>query len=266
MRLESSAYWVTFIAAFLAVAIWESGRPLRPLISAAGRRWSNHAILLAACFLCTGLMLRVTPVFVASAAQDSPYGLLNHAWIPMWLRFVVTLLALDFLHYGIHRLFHSVYFLWRIHEVHHSDRDFDVSTAARFHPLEVLITQGIYLGGIVLLAPPAAAVLVAEMLVIAENLFVHANQSLPARVERILRQVVVTPDLHRIHHSEEFLEQNRNFGQFFPWWDRLLRTYAATPVRGTDGLVIGVKELGSTDTMPVPYMLTEPFHRTVDPV
>ena len=225
VRLGSSAYWIAFIAAFLAVAVWESARPLRPLSAAASRRWGNHAALYAASIIFSGLVLRFSPVFVAFAVRDAHHGLLNRAFIPYWLSFAATLPALDLILYGSHRLYHSVHFLWRIHEVHHSDRDFDVSTAVRFHPIEVFITQGLYLGAIALLAPPAAAVFTSQILVVVENLFVHANKSLPPTVERALRWIVITPDLHRIHHSEGLAEQNLNYGQLFPWWDRLFGTY-----------------------------------------
>jgi sterol desaturase/sphingolipid hydroxylase (fatty acid hydroxylase superfamily) len=259
VRLGSSAYWVAFIAAFLAVAVWESARPLRLLRSAASRRWGNHAALYAASILCSGVTLRVTPVFVAFAVRDSHYGLLNRALIPYWASFAATLPALDLVLYASHRLYHSVRFLWRVHEVHHSDRDFEVSTAVRFHPLEVFITQGFYLGAVALLAPPAAAVFTSQILIVVENLFVHANKSLPAAVERALRWIVFTPDLHRIHHSEEVAEQNLNYGQLFPWWDRLFGTYTSVPARSQANLVTGVAELRDTDTLPVLYMLAAPF-------
>jgi sterol desaturase/sphingolipid hydroxylase (fatty acid hydroxylase superfamily) len=258
-RLGSAAYWIAFAGAFLAVAVWESARPLRPLRSPDSRRWRNHTALYAASIVCTSLALRVTPILLALSVQDSRYGVLNRAWMPYWLSFAVTLPALDLLLYASHRLFHAVHFLWRIHEVHHSDTDYEVSTAVRFHPFEVLITQALYLGGIALLAPPAAAVFTFEILSIVENLFVHANKSLPPAIERILRWIVITPDLHRIHHSEEFAEQNLNFGQLFPWWDRLFGTYRSAPAGGPDRLVTGLRELRGVDTLPVWYMLAAPF-------
>jgi sterol desaturase/sphingolipid hydroxylase (fatty acid hydroxylase superfamily) len=149
--------------------------------------------------------------------------------------------------------------LWRIHEVHHSDADFDVSTAVRFHPVESIVTQALYLGAIALLAPPPAAVFASQILIVAENLFVHANKSLPPAVERILRWIVITPDVHRIHHSEEFADQNLNFGQFFPWWDRLFGTFVSEPTRGPENFSTGLKELRGADTMAIGYMLAAPF-------
>ena len=260
--MGSSPFWIAFTAAFVAAAVWESAHPLRPLSSTDSRRWRNHVALYAISIVCSNLALRTSAVVVAFAAQDSRYGLLNRAFIPYWVSTAAALPALDLLLYAGHRLFHSVGFLWRIHEVHHSDHDFDVSTAVRFHPFEVLITQGLYLGTVALLAPPPAAVFTSEILRIVENFFVHANKSLPPRIERILRWIVITPDVHRIHHSEEFAEQNLNFGQLFPWWDRLFRTYASAPAGGPDHLVTGLKELRGVDTLPVAWMLAEPFQRT----
>jgi sterol desaturase/sphingolipid hydroxylase (fatty acid hydroxylase superfamily) len=261
VRVASSAYWIAFVGAFLAVAVWESVRPLRPLGCAAGRRWRNHAVLSAVSILCSALVLRGSPVLIALAVQDSGYGVLNRASIPYWMSFAATLPALDLVVYAGHRLFHSVHFLWRIHEVHHSDADFDVSTAVRFHPLESIVTEGLYLGAVALLAPPPAAVFTSQILTLVENLFVHANKSLPPAVERLLRWIVITPDIHRVHHSEELADQNLNFGQFFPWWDRLFGTFASAPARGTEHLATGLKELRGIDTTPIVYMLAAPFRR-----
>lgn len=261
VRWESSGYWIAFIGTFLAVGVWESARPLRPLRSTAGRRWRNHAALYAISVLCSALVLRVSPVFVAFAVRDSRYGLLNRGFLPKAVTFAVTLAALDLVLYASHRLFHSVHALWRIHEIHHSDQDFDVSTAARFHPLETLISESLYFGAVGLLAPPPAAVFMAQMLIVVENLFVHANKSLPAAVERVLRWIVITPDLHRIHHSQERAEQNLNYGQLFPWWDQIFGTYRSTPACGQANLVTGVAELIGTDTLPVTYMFGRPFQR-----
>jgi sterol desaturase/sphingolipid hydroxylase (fatty acid hydroxylase superfamily) len=261
IRLDSSAYWITFVAAFLAVALWESAHPLSPLAFAAGRRWRNHAVLYATTLVFSGVILRASPVFVAIAVASSRYGLLNRAAIPYWIRFAITFVALDLFHYASHRLFHAVHPMWQIHRVHHSDRDFDVSTGARFHPLEVIITQVLYLGTVALLAPPPAAVLAYGLLVVIENFFVHANKSLPLSVERVLRWVAITPDLHRIHHSEEPADYDLNFGEVFPWWDRLFGTYAGASARSPGNVVTGLKELSGVDTLPVLYMLTAPFRR-----
>jgi sterol desaturase/sphingolipid hydroxylase (fatty acid hydroxylase superfamily) len=259
LKMEGAAYWALFVATFLAVAVWESFQHKRPLSSPAERRWSRHAILLAISGVVQTAVLRVTPAVVAWGARDNPFGVLNRPWIPFLVGWVVCILVLDLVRYGMHRAFHSISYLWRVHEVHHSDPDFDVSTAGRFHPLEVVSTQALYLAVIWLLAPPPLAVFAAELLALVLNLFAHANASLPGWAEKLLRVILITPDLHRIHHSEEIGEQSRNFGQTFPWWDRLFGTYLAEPAAGEEGLVTGIKGLQNGRSLGLGFMLAEPF-------
>jgi sterol desaturase/sphingolipid hydroxylase (fatty acid hydroxylase superfamily) len=242
------------------VAIWESFLPQRKLSQTAERRWSRHGILFAICAAVNMAVLRLTPVAVAALVADSRYGVLNRAWLPDAVRFAATILLLDLLQYSVHRTLHRVGFLWRIHAVHHSDPDYDVSTSARFHPLELIVTQGALLGTVALLAPPVLAVLVTELLRVALNLAEHANASLPAGVERIVRLFLVTPDLHRIHHSEDEGEQGSNLGQIFPWWDRLFGTYLAYAAKGRN-FVTGLRGFQNSASMGVGFMLAEPFHR-----
>ena len=168
---------------------------------------------------------------LAVAVAGSRFGVLNKPVLPLIVRCGIAVGLLDLLQYWIHWSFHRVSWLWRVHQVHHSDPDYDVSTAARFHPLEVLYSQGIRFAAIAVLAPPAAGVFAAELLTVILNLSAHANASLPGRIENIGRSVFVTPDLHRIHHSREVADQNRNLGQTFSWWDRLFNpTFAVEPV------------------------------------
>lgn len=184
--------------------------------------------------------------------------------MPVAFRFIAALLVFDFVNYAEHRLMHSVSFLWRVHSVHHSDPDFEVSTAARFHPLQVLFEQGIFLGAVALLGPPPAAVLVAQLLSVAESLFVHANTALPKPIEKVLRLLIFTPDLHRIHHSQEMADQNSNFGQLLPWWDRILGTYKPRPLAGEQGLAIGLTSFRNIETVDIRFLLTEPFQAAVE--
>jgi sterol desaturase/sphingolipid hydroxylase (fatty acid hydroxylase superfamily) len=150
-------------------------------------------------------------------------------------------------------------FLWRVHHVHHSDPDFDLSTGARAHPIEVALTQGANLAAVAILAAPVAAVLAAELFSCAQSFFSHANASLPAWVEEPLRWVFVTPDMHRIHHSEEVGEQGKNLGDIFPWWDRLFRTYQQTPDAGQDRMVVGLKGFQNEGSLNLSFMLLHPF-------
>src|SRR5579862_2735654 len=238
IRLESPAYWIVAVVTFLGVAYWESMRPKRPLSVSTERRWGNHAVILVMSTVAVGLLYRTSPVLVAASFAGNRFGLLNKMWLPFAARFVLALLLLDFVKYLAHRFLHSVPVMWRMHQVHHSDPDFDVSTALRVHPLELIFTQGVYLGIIAILAPPLSAVVLAEALSGLQSFFGHANARLPGWIEGPLRTIFITPDMHRIHHSAEVAEQLANFGDSFPWWDRLLGTYVATPAAGQDGMVM----------------------------
>jgi sterol desaturase/sphingolipid hydroxylase (fatty acid hydroxylase superfamily) len=159
----------------------------------------------------------------------------------------------------MHWAYHSVPLLWRVHQVHHSDPDFDVSTAARVHPIEVVLTQGAYLAVIAIFAPPVIGVLAAELISAFQSFFGHANASLPAWVEKPMRRLFVTPDMHRIHHSENAGEQSRNLGDIFPWWDHLFRTYLAVPAAGQKGMIVGLKGYQNDASLGLAFMLTQPF-------
>ena len=261
-QLESVSYWAVFIATFLLVAVWETRHPNRDWIVPAGRRWTVHGILLTVSAFISGVILGLTPVMAAVAASGNSWGLLNRAWMPYWVRLVITLLVLDFVKYATHRWLHTVPLLWRIHRMHHADPDFDVSTAGRVHPVEFLFMQGAAIGVIVLLAAPPSAVLVAKLIACVFSFFEHANASLPPRWEQRLRPWLVTPDLHRIHHSERPEEQVRNLGEIFPWWDQVLGTYKPQP---EGRLVVGLRGYQTIRSMGPEVLLTLPFRSTREP-
>jgi sterol desaturase/sphingolipid hydroxylase (fatty acid hydroxylase superfamily) len=258
-QAESYAYWTTFTVAFLGVSVWESIRPRGPLSVPAARRWRNHGLLLLVASLLSMVVLRSTPVLAAMAVQRGKYGLtwLEHA--PPFASFVVTLLLLDFVKYATHRLLHSTGFLWRIHQVHHSDPDFEVSTGLRAHPIETILLQASALLAIFALRLPPAAVLAGELMSCAQSFFQHANASLPPALERALRPLLVTPDLHRIHHSMEEADQRRNLGETFPWWDRLLGTYSPSTTTGNEQFPTGLKGANNAGSLRLAFMLATPF-------
>ena len=262
-RIEGAAYWICFVTAFLAIAVWESSQPKRKLSIAAERRWKNHGALLVIAIALSALVLRASPVVLSVMVAGSRFGILNKPWAPLILRCAIAVVLLDILQYWIHWSFHHVPWLWRVHQVHHSDPDYDVSTAARFHPVEVLFSQGVRLGAIALLAPPAAAVFIAELLTVILNLSAHANASLPFRIEKVLRTMLITPDLHRIHHSRDIAEQQRNLGQTFPWWDRFFGTYAPRAFAEEGAFRTGLNGLENCDCLGVSFMLAEPFRNSV---
>jgi sterol desaturase/sphingolipid hydroxylase (fatty acid hydroxylase superfamily) len=247
---------------FLAVAIWESLQPKSELSSPAERRWVNHGVMLAIVATVSTMVLRVGPVVLALAVTNRRWGILNQPWLPLMLRCGLAVVLIDLLQYWVHWSLHHVSWLWRIHQVHHSDPDYDVSTAARFHPLEVLYAQGIRFGAIALLAPPAAGVLIAELLSVVLNLTAHANASLPVWMERTLRFGFVTPDLHRIHHAEEMQDQNQNLGQTFLWWDRIFGTHAGAHSLKEETFRTGLTGLEGFDRLGIGFMLAEPFRNT----
>jgi sterol desaturase/sphingolipid hydroxylase (fatty acid hydroxylase superfamily) len=170
-------------------------------------------------------------------------------------------LALDLFRYGFHYLFHSIPALWRVHQVHHADPDFDWSTGFLFHPVEFALAAVAYLGVIALIAPPAIAVLGLEIAIVAQNLFVHSNVRVPLWLDGALRRLMVTPDMHRVHHSDEFAEQNTNFGDVFSLWDRFFGTYVDQPAAGHDAMGIGLRELALDRGLNLWQMLALPFRR-----
>jgi sterol desaturase/sphingolipid hydroxylase (fatty acid hydroxylase superfamily) len=261
VQLEARSYWFVLVVSFLAIAAWESRRPKLALKVRTEGRWMRHGIILIVCSAVWEAVYRAGPVAAAIRFAGNPYGLLNRPQLPYAVRFLLTILVLDLVRYAAHWAEHHVPVLWRVHQVHHSDPDFDVSTGFRAHPLELVFTQGAYLAAVVILAPPVAAVLVAELMTALESSFAHANARMPKWLERPLRAVFVTPDMHRIHHSEEAAEQMRNLGDIFPWWDRLFGTYLDRPAAGDDGIVVGLKGFQTPSSVDLAFMLSEPFRR-----
>jgi sterol desaturase/sphingolipid hydroxylase (fatty acid hydroxylase superfamily) len=224
-RLES----YVFLGALFLFAFIETLRPLRVPIISTPRRWLNHGFLLAVNTALNLLLFRVGTVVFAILISAKGYGLLNRTAPNYALRFAIGFLASDLLHYASHRVFHRIPFLWRIHRVHHTDPEFDVTTGFRFHPFESLLAQAANFAMIASLGPPPIAILAAEAVTLFQDIFEHANLELPRRLDRALQILLITPNMHRIHHSVDVGEQNRNFGTIFPWWDRLFGTYTQLP-------------------------------------
>lgn len=254
----SSLYWDVFLVAFCGVALWESFQPRQRPTRPTGRRWAQHGVL-ALLTNVVGLLFRTSPLLVAAAVASSPHGLLNRAWLPVAAQWTVAALALDLTRYWQHRLLHSVGALWRVHQVHHSDEDFDLTTGLRFHPVESAVTHASYLAVVAVLAPPLEAVIVVEFATMVQNFFAHANIRLPEGLERHLRRIVVTPELHRLHHSVDVAEQNTNFGAILPVWDRVFRTYLSAPHGGRDHLRFGLRERAPGGKQAMADLLAMPF-------
>jgi sterol desaturase/sphingolipid hydroxylase (fatty acid hydroxylase superfamily) len=210
------------------MALWEILAPRRRLITDKPVRWVSNLGLVVLDTAAVRLLIPLGAVGAAMFAHDHAWGLLNTLLLPDWLAVVLSVMALDFTVYLQHVLFHAVPILWRLHMVHHADLDFDVTTGIRFHVLEILLSMGIKMTAVVLLGTPALAVLIFEVVLNATSLFSHGNVRLPRQLDRLLRLVVVTPDMHRVHHSVHAYETNSNFGFNVPWWDYLLGTRYVT--------------------------------------
>jgi len=249
-----------FAAVFGLIAAWEARAPARARRLPRLLRWSNNLGLVALNTLLLRLLFPAAAAGMAAFAAAQGWGLLNYLAPPYWLAVVIAIVALDFVIWLQHVLVHAIPVLWRLHRVHHADPDFDLTTGARFHPLEILLSMSIKFAAIALLGPPVLAVILFEVLLNATSMFNHGNVRLPAVLDRILRWLVVTPDMHRVHHSVEDDETNSNFGFNLPWWDRLFGTYRAQPRAGHTGMSIGIHRF--TDPRQVswlPGLLVLPF-------
>src|SRR5262245_51392623 len=231
-----------FGAVLLLMGLWEALAPRRPLTVGRPLRWSGNLGLVALDTLAVRFLIPLGAVGTALVAQERRWGLLNNVALPGWLAVVLAIIALDLAIYLQHVMFHAVPLLWRLHRVHHADLDFDTTTGVRFHPVEILLSMGIKMGAVVLLGAPAVAVLFFEVLLNATSFFNHGNVRLPAWLDRVLRLVVVTPEMHRVHHSVRWRETNSNFGFNLPWWDYLFGTYRAQPAAGHEGMTIGLQQ------------------------
>ncbi|WP_375054987.1 sterol desaturase family protein [Zobellella sp. DQSA1] len=254
-----------FIGVLLAMMGWELAAPRRRPQCPRRRRWPHNLALVALNTLLVRLWFPLAAVGAALVAAERGWGLLNQLSLPGWFGLLLSLLALDFIIYLQHRLFHAVPLLWRLHRLHHADLEFDVTTGLRFHPLEILLSMLIKLLAVVLLGTPALAVLIFEVLLNISSMFNHGNVRLPARLDRRLRLLVVTPDMHRVHHSILRRETDSNFGFNLPWWDRLFGTYRAQPAAGHAGMIIGLEEFRDPGELRLDRMLLQPFRRPPRP-
>jgi len=249
-----------FLAVFSAMAVWEIAVPRRVLRQEKGTRWTNNLVLVILNTILLRVLVPTTTVELALRVGESGTGLLNHFTVPYPVAVVVSILLLDLVIYLQHLMFHAVPVLWRLHRMHHADLDFDVTTGARFHPIEIVLSMLIKFAAIAVFGPPAVAVLVFEVLLNAAAMFNHANVRIHPAWDRILRWIVVTPDMHRVHHSIDAPETNSNFGCNLPWWDRLFGTYRAQPAAGHEQMTIGIGRFRRARDLWLDRMLAIPFH------
>lgn len=252
-----------FLAVFSIIALWELPMPRRKCEVSRWGRWPSNLGIVAFDAVLVRVFIPATTVTMALIAEEGGWGLFNQLVLPGWAAVLFSVIALDLVIYLQHVMFHAVPILWRFHRVHHADLDFDVTTGARFHPIEILLSMGIKLAAVAVLGVPGIAVLIFEVLLNATSMFNHGNVRLPSNLDRVLRWIVVTPDMHRVHHSIIPREANSNFGFNLPWWDRLLGTYRAQPADGHEGMVIGIGQFRTRRDLWLDWMLSQPFRGNV---
>ncbi|MBS3920341.1 MAG: sterol desaturase family protein [Deltaproteobacteria bacterium] len=248
-----------FFAILIVMAVWEILSPRRPLKTSKTMRWYSNLGLVFIDTLVLRLFLPIQAMGIAFYAQNRGWGLLNHVSLPNWLEIVIGVLVLDFVIYLQHAMFHFIPLFWRLHRVHHTDLDFDFTTGIRFHPIEILLSMGIKMAVVITLGPSPLAVILFEIVLNATSMFNHGNVRLPVSIDRILRLFVVTPEMHRVHHSVLIKEFNSNFGFNLPWWDRILGTYRAQPEAGHEGMTIGLAQFRNPSAITLPHLLILPF-------
>ena len=243
---------------FGGMALWEWLAPRRALSVGRTPRWPGNLGILALDILAVRLLFPLGAVGVALFATEQGWGLFTLAGLPLWVSMVLGVIVLDLVIYTQHVVFHHVPVLWRLHRMHHADLDIDVTTGLRFHPLEILLSLAIKMAAVVALSVPAPAVLIFEVLLNATAMFNHSNVALPPRLELIARWIVVTPQMHQVHHSIARAETDSNFGFNLPWWDRLFGIYRAKPAAGEAGMTIGLPIFREAAELRIVRLLTQP--------
>ncbi|MGM0584364.1 MAG: sterol desaturase family protein [Pseudomonadota bacterium] len=242
MENEPLIRLAAFLTVFAVMAGWEMLRAARPPAASKGRRWLTNWAIVALDTAIVRLLFPAAAVGAALDAQAQGWGMFNVLGWPWWAELAIAVAVLDLAIWFQHLIFHKVPILWRLHRVHHADRDVDVSTGFRFHPVEIALSMLIKIGVVYAIGASALAVILFEVLLNGCAMFNHANIRLPAPVERALRWVLITPDLHRIHHSVHREEHDTNFGFSVSWWDRIFRTYTPQPRDGHEGMSLGLAD------------------------
>ncbi len=256
---EPTMRLIAFAGIFAVMALLELLAPRRQQAVTRAQRWPSNLGIVALNTLLVRLVFPTTAVALAVLGEAQGWGLFHAVGLPVWAAIPLGVILLDLAIYLQHVLVHAVPALWRLHRMHHADLEFDVTTGARFHPIEILLSMVLKLMVIAALGPPAVAVLLFEVLLNATAMFNHSNVRLPDGLDRVLRLIVVTPDMHRIHHSVVPRETNSNFGFNLPWWDRLFGTYRAEPAAGQVGMTIGIEQFRDPTEQRLDRMLTQPF-------
>lgn len=259
VTVDSATRLSVFALLLIILALLEIYSPRRKPQHSKAKRWVNNFGISALSSVFLALFLPLIGVAAAIWANERSWGLLNQFEIRPLISIPLYIVAFDFTIYLQHRIFHRFKILWRLHKVHHTDLDYDVSTGVRFHPLSLFISATIKFLLILLLGPLAIAVLISEIVLNATSMFNHSNIKLPNALDKFLRYFIVTPDMHRIHHSVEVSEHSQNFGFNFTWWDRLLKTYKEQPAKGHDAIEFGVRGYREDHSIGIFSLLAQPF-------
>ena len=248
-----------FVGLFAVLACLEALFPRRRRVLSRWLRWPNNIAISVVNQIAVRALIPASAMVLAGYAAEQQWGLLNQFQLPFWATVPLAVLALDLAIYLQHVLFHAVPVFWRLHRMHHADLEFDVTTGIRFHPLSILLSMLIKLAAVLALGPPVIAVLIFEVLLNATSMFNHSNLNIPPSLDRIIRYLVVTPDMHRVHHSVDPTETNSNFGFNFPWWDRLFGTYRDQPAAGHANMTIGLEQFRTERDLRLDRLLIQPF-------
>jgi len=264
LAFEPEIRLAAFAGVFALMALWEIVAPRRPLAAGRRRRWPGNLAIAALDTAVVRLVLPTAAVGTALLGEARGWGILPALGLRGGVAAAVAIAALDLAIYLQHVLFHAVPVLWRLHRMHHADLDVDVTTGSRFHPIEILLSMLWKLTVVVALGAPAVAVLAFEVLLNATSLFNHGNVRVATRLDRTLRWILVTPDMHRVHHSTVPAETNTNFGFNLTWWDRLLGTYRAAPAAGHERMTVGLEQIRDPGELRLGRMLLQPFRSFAD--
>lgn len=253
-----------FAGVFIVMAVWELFAPRRAQSVGRARRWPNNLGAAILNLAVVRVLIPIAAIDIAGLGELQGWGLFNNLprqidpYLP-WAVIIPSIILLDLTIYLQHVVLHAVPALWRLHRMHHTDLDIDVTTGVRFHPGEIAISAIVKLGAVAAIGPPPQAVLIFEILLNGTSMFNHSNAYMPPAIDRVLRWLVVTPDMHRVHHSIIRAETDSNFGFNFPWWDRWFGTYRAQPAAGHLGMTIGITEFREPKELRLDRMLVQPW-------
>jgi sterol desaturase/sphingolipid hydroxylase (fatty acid hydroxylase superfamily) len=256
---ESTIRLSVFLGVFLILTVLEAIAPRRQLTVSKPIRWLSNLGIVVLNTVLLRVILPLTAVQMAILSQSWHWGLLNQVSLPLWGSVLLSVIALDCLIYWQHVIFHRIPWFWELHKVHHADLDFDVTTGLRFHPLEIILSMGIKIGAVILLGCPATAIVIFEIILNASSMFEHSNFYIYPPIDRFLRLWIVTPDMHRVHHSEIVEETNSNYGFNLSCWDYLFKTYRSQPELGHDKMEIGLDNFSTSKVAYLPWMLALPW-------